>query len=134
MLNLYVLLLLFSRRWLDYLLSRIVYQAKAFVMHSYRDFDEVANRIDSIIRRLNQIEGKATEMKEELRNHLEVRVKRAVHELFEYLKSEEVRTRFNSWTLDEVPKKGSSWEETNSNITKALKKKAARKHRAMGRR
>ena len=79
--------------------------------------------MNSIIRRLNQIEGKATEMKKELRNHLEVRVKRAVHELSEYLKSEEIRVRFNSWTLHEVPKKGSSWEETNSNITKALKKR-----------
>lgn len=92
-------------------------------MHAYRDRDEVAKRMDSIIRRLNQIEGKATEMKDELRNHLEVRVKRAVHELSEYLKSEEVRARFNSWTLDEVPKKGSSWEETNSNIAKVLKKR-----------
>jgi len=79
--------------------------------------------MDSISRRLNQIEGKATEMKEELRNHLEVRVKRAVHELSEYLKSEEVRARFNSWTLDEVPKKGSSWKETSSNIAKVLKKR-----------
>jgi len=110
-------------KWLNYLLSRILYQANAFVMHAHRDHDEVAKRMDSIIRRLDQIEGKATEMKEKLRNHLEVRVKCAVHELSEYLKSDEVRTRFNSWTLDEVPKKGSSWEEIDSNITKVLKKR-----------
>ena len=29
-------------RWLDYLLSRIVYQAKAFVMNAERDRDKVA--------------------------------------------------------------------------------------------
>jgi len=73
-----------------------------------------------ISRRLVQIEEKETEVMEELRNHLEARVKSAVHELSEYLKSDDVKARFTTWTLDEVPKAEGSWEETNSNITKAL--------------
>lgn len=122
-LNLSLIIVIFFRRWLDYLLSRIVYQAKAFAMHAYRDRNEVAKRMDSIIRRLDQIEEKATKMKGELRNHLEDCAKRAVHELSEYLKSDEVRARFNSWNLDEGPKVESSWEETESNITEVLKKR-----------
>ena len=79
--------------------------------------------MDSIIRHLDQIEEKATKMTGELRNHLEDCVKRAVHELSQYLKTDEVRARFNSWNLDEVPKVESSWEETKSNITEVLKKR-----------
>jgi len=71
-------------------------------------------------RPLVQIEEKETEVMEELHNHLEARVKSAVHELSEYLKSDDVKARFTTWTLDEVPKTEGSWEETNSNITKAL--------------
>ena len=92
-------------------------------MHACRDRNEVAKRMDSIIRHLDQIEEKATKMTGELRNHLEDCVKRAVHELSQYLKTDEVRARFNSWNLDEVPKVESSWEETKSNITEVLKKR-----------
>ncbi|XP_020627092.1 uncharacterized protein LOC110064386 [Orbicella faveolata] len=107
-------------KWLDYLLSRIIYQAKAFVMNASRDHGEVAERMDSIKRRLVQIEERETEMMEELGNHLEARVKSAVDELSEYLKSDDVKACFTTWILDEVPKAEGSWEETNSKITKAL--------------
>ena len=115
-----VLLLLFYRRWLDYFLSRIVYQAKAFVMNASRDQDKVANIFALIIIRLMRIEKKQTEVMEELHNYLKARVRGAVQKLGEYLKSDDVRNRFTTWTLDEVPKAESSWEVTKSNITKAL--------------
>ena len=57
---------------------------------------------------------------EELHNYLKARVRGAVQKLGEYLKSDDVRNRFTTWTLDEVPKAESSWEVTKSNITKAL--------------
>jgi len=89
-------------------------------MNASRDQREVAKRMNSIICRLDQIEEKETEVMEELRNQLEASVKSAVHELSEYLKSDDVKARFTTWTSDEVPKAEGSWEETNSNITKAL--------------
>jgi len=89
-------------------------------MNTSRDRAEVAERMDSIICRLDQIEEKETEMMEELRNQLEALVKSAVHELSEYLKSDDVKARFTTWTFDEVPKEEGSWAVTNSNITKAL--------------
>ena len=79
--------------------------------------------MDSIIRRLSQIERKETQMIEELRNDMETSVKSAVHKLSEYLKSKDVKARFTTWTLDEVPKEESSWEITYSNITKVLQKR-----------
>ena len=111
---------LFLCRWLDYFLSRIIYQAKAFVMNAFRDHHEVAEKMESIITRLLMIEEQQTQVMEELRNLLKTHVKDAVHVLSEYLNSRDVRARFTSWTLDEVPKAESSWEVTKSNISKAL--------------
>ena len=79
--------------------------------------------MDSIIRRLSQIEKKETQMIEELRNHMEASVKSAVQELSEYLTSDDVKVRFTTWTLDEVPKAEIPWEVTNSNITRVLQKR-----------
>jgi len=107
-------------RWLDYLLSRIIYQAKAFVMNASRDHDKVADKMALIISRLLQIEEKQTEVMEELRRYLKIRVSDAVQKLSEYLKSRAARARFTTWTLDEVPKAEGSWEVTYSRITKAL--------------
>ena len=113
-------ILLFYCRWLDYFLSRIVYQAKAFVMNASRDQDKVATILALIIHRLLRIEERQTEVMEELHRFLKARVKDAVRKLGEHLKSDDVRNRFTTWTSDEVPKAESSWEVTKSNITKAL--------------
>ena len=93
-------------------------------MNASRDHHEVVQRMESIICRLSQIEEKETQMIEELRNHMEASVKSAVHELSEYLKSDDVKARFTTWTLDEVPNAESCyWEVTQSNITKVLQKR-----------
>ena len=111
---------LFLCRWLDYFLSRIIYQAKAFVMNASRDHYEVAEKMESIITRLFLIEKQQSQVMEELHNLLKARVKDAVHELSEYLSSHDIRARFTSWTLDEVPNVESSWEVTKNNISKVL--------------
>ena len=92
-------------------------------MNASRDQGEVAKRMDSIICRLSQIEEKETQMIEELRNHMKASVKIAVQELSKYLKSDDVKARFTTWTLDEVPNAEGSWEATSSNITKVLQKR-----------
>ncbi len=107
-------------RWLDYLLSRINYQAKAFVMNASRDHDKVVHKMALILLRLFVIEKQQTQVIEDLHNYLKARVDRAVQKLSEYLNSDGVRSRFTSWTLDEVPKAESSWEVTKSNIAKVL--------------
>ena len=90
-------------RWLDHLLARIIYQAKAFVMNASRDHDKVADKMALIMFRLRQIEEKQTEVMEELQRHLKIRVSGAMQKLSEHLLSRDVRARFTSWTLDEVP-------------------------------
>ena len=89
-------------------------------MNASRDQDKVASILALILIRLMRIEEKQTEVMAELHNYLKARVKDAVQKLGEYLKSDDVRNRYTTWTLDEVPKAESSWEVTKSNITKAL--------------
>ena len=89
-------------------------------MNASRDQHKVAKKLASIIIRLIQIEDKQSEVMEELRNYLKARVRGAVQKLSEHLKSDDVRNRFTTWTLDEVPKAESSWEVTKNIITKAL--------------
>ena len=85
-----------------------------------REQDKVTTILLLIIDRLARIEEKQTEVMEELHNFLKARVKDAVQKLGEYLKSDDVRNRFTTWALDEVPKADASWKVTKSNITKAL--------------
>ena len=107
-------------RWLDYLLSRIVYQAKAFVMNVERDRDKVAKKMERINNRLSAIESEQSKVVEDLRKHLKAKIEEAVQKLSIFLKSDEVRTRFTSWKLDEVPEIEVSWQITENNINKAL--------------
>ena len=89
-------------------------------MNASRDQDKVATILALIIFRLIRIEEKQAEVMEELHHFLKARVKDAVQKLGKHLKSDDVRNRFTTWTLDEVPKAESSWEVTKANITKAL--------------
>ncbi len=89
-------------------------------MNASRDHDKVARKMALILLRLVLIEKQQTKVMEELHKYLKDRVDGAVQRLSEYLKSDDVRTRFTTWTLDEVPKAESSWEVTKSNIAKVL--------------
>ena len=90
------------------------------MINAYRDQSEVAEKMESIIVRLFVIEKQQNRVMEELTYLLKARVNDAVHMLSEYLNSSDMRARFTSWTLDEVPKAESSWEVTKSKISKAL--------------
>jgi len=106
---------------MDCLLSRIIYQGKAFVMNAFRDHTQVQLKMNRILRRLSQIRVEQGQIIEKLREDMKVYVSHAVKRLSKYLQSTDVRGRFTSWTLDEVPKAEYSWEVTKSNITKALR-------------
>ena len=118
-----VLFVVISYRWLDYLLSRIIYQAKAFVMNASRDRDKVIQKMGEIVNRLEAIEEQQSEVVAGLRQYLKTRTNVALQRVTEYLSSEEVKARFTSWTLDEVPRSEDSWEVTRNQIAKALSRR-----------
>ena len=99
-----ILFVFLSFRWLDYLLSRINYQARAFVMNASRDRDKVNQKMGEIVNRLEAIEEQQTEVVADLHQYLETRTNVALQKVTEYLLWEEVKARFTSWTLDEVPR------------------------------
>ena len=115
-----VLFVFLSFRWLDYLLSRIIYQARAFVMNASRDRDKVNQKMGEIVNRLEAIEEQQIEVVADLHQYLKKRTNVALQKVTEYLSSEEVKARFTSWTLDEVPRSEDSWEVTRNQIAKAL--------------
>ena len=96
------------------------YQAKAFVMNVSRDRVQVASKMALILARLVRIEKQQDAVMEDLNNYLDTRVNSAVQKLSDYLSSDDVRRRFTSWTLDEVPKAESSWEVTENSITQLM--------------
>ena len=118
-----VLFVVISYRWLDYLLSRIIYQARAFVMNASRDRDKVIQKMGEIVYRLEAIEQQQSEVVADLHQYLKTRTNVALQRLSEYLSSEEVKARFTSWTLDEVPSSEDSWEVTENQIAKVLSRR-----------
>ena len=115
-----VLFVGFSYRWLDYLLSRIIYQARAFVMNASRDRDKVFQKMGEIVKRLEAIEKQQSEVVAGLHQYLKARTNVALQKVTEYLSTEEVKSRFTSWTLDEVPRSEDSWEITRNQIGKVI--------------
>ena len=92
-------------RWLNCLLSRIEFQAKAFVMNASRDREEASEKITQILHRLNAIEKQQDKVMADLWKYLKERTDETVQQLSEYLSSEEVKARFitfDSLTVNEM--------------------------------
>ena len=89
-------------------------------MNASRDREKATQKITLIIRRLDEIEKQQDKVMEDLHKYLKERVDDAVQQLSEYLSSEEVKARFTSWTMDEVPKTGGTWDETDYHINEVL--------------
>ncbi|XP_067035313.1 uncharacterized protein [Acropora muricata] len=110
-------------RWLDFLLSRIIFQAKAFISNALRDRREVSTKMTKILERLAAIETQQNKVMEELTEYLVERVDDALTQLSKYLSTEDVRKSFTSWTLDDAPKAEMSWEATENLIKKTLSRR-----------
>ena len=92
-------------------------------MNVSRDRQVVLEKIRQILHRLAFIEKQQNKVMADLNEYLKSGVDGAMQKLCKYLSSEEVKTRFTSWTLDEVPKAESSWEVTGNEIMKTLSRR-----------
>ena len=88
-----------------------------------RDREEVVRKINRILLRLLFIEQQQNKVMADLNKYLKTREDEALLKLSKYLSSAEVKTRFTSWTLDEVPKAESSWGVTENQIMKVLSRR-----------
>ncbi|XP_022797833.1 uncharacterized protein LOC111336065 [Stylophora pistillata] len=110
-------------RWLDYLLARIAYHTKAFICNSSEDRENVMERMKLIAERLHSIERRQGTVRKELQTFLKNQTDIALSALSKYLKSQEFKEKFSSWTKDDVPNTEGSWEVTKNYIQKALMKR-----------
>ena len=105
---------------MEYLLSRITVQLKAFLSNASKSREEVHDKLDKIRRRLSDIESEQSEMMPELEQYSKRSTDEAMKKLSQYLSTEKVKRRFTSWTLDEVPEVEGSWEVTEFQIMKVI--------------
>ena len=110
-------------RWLDYLLTRMVYHTKTFLQNSPKDHQKVDERIKVIAERLLNIEKQQSSINKELKAYLENKTDYAVSTLSKHLRSSAVVEKFTSWTLDDVPNTEESWDATRNSIQKAITKR-----------
>ena len=106
----------FILRWLDYLLARMALQTKAFIRDCSKGRKNAIDRIIFTTDRLQSFERQQDTVSKELQSYLESKTDHAVSALSRYLKSPEVMQQFSSWTLDDVPNTGESWELTKNYI------------------
>lgn len=89
-------------------------------MNASRDREKVKEKITQILLRLELIEKQQDKVMADLRKYLNERIDNAVQQFSEYLSSEDVKGRFTTWTLDEVPKAGERWLVTERLINRTL--------------
>ena len=107
-------------RWLDYLLKRIIIQAKMLMNYAARNREEVKQKMEEIHLRLEKIKIEKDKVTEELAKDLEACINYVVRQLTEYLSSEDVKKFFTTWEPEEVPVGFSSWGGTKEKVTKLL--------------
>ena len=130
----FIMYVIYCCRWLDYLLSRIVFQAKAFVMNACRDREKAREMITQILHRLDAIDKQQDKVMADLRKYLKERIDDTVQRLSKYLLSAEVIARFTT-CHPEIP----HWElgmfgETPPSVQNSTIKTVSRNHTGVGRR
>ena len=101
----------------------MVFHTKAFINNSFKDRQEVFDRMILINERLRGIEEKENSVGRELQEYLENQTESAVTSLSKYLTSSDVVQKFTSWTLDDTPRAMGKWEVTKIYIQEALTKR-----------
>ena len=92
-------------------------------MNASRDRSKNDQKVRQIVSRLELIEEQQSEVVGDLYRYLKHRESEALRELLSYLSSEEVKARFTSWTLDEVPRSEETWSVTKNEVTKVLSRR-----------
>ena len=110
-------------RWLDRVIQRIIYQAKASVKNASRNRSQLYEKTRKIDQFLEAFEKKQMEAVAGLHQFQRTLEHGALQKLSAYLSSEEVKARFTSWTLDEVPESEGNWDDTVQEIKNPLSKR-----------
>lgn len=108
---------------LDRVIQRIINQAKVSVKNASTNRSQLCkkkSRIDQFSEAFAKKQPQAVAGLHEFQRTLE---HGALQKLSAYLLSEEVKARFTSWTLDEVPGSEDNWDDTIKEIKNLLSKR-----------
>ena len=107
-------------RWLYKLLSRIFFQAKAHVVNASGSPEEIKEKLEKIVSRLEKIENVQEKGIKDLRKMFDEKVDEIVEPLLKHLSSKGVEERFISWSLEEAPAERGSWTEVEEKVNTLL--------------
>lgn len=107
-------------RWLKDVLSVMIAEAETVLKTFSSKLENVAEEIKQLNDALEYIKSHKDEIMKGLYKHFESLELEALNRACEYLSSEDVKSRFTSWTEEEVAQEGSDWEETKRNIESAF--------------
>ena len=110
-------------RLLDDLLSRLIHRTQAFIKTSSKDAAKNRIKIQSVLERLEELDGRQKEVIRDLQAHLDSKTKRALEMLLQYLKSKDVKARFCHWDDGQIPQ-GESFEKLASAVEALCKNRA----------
>ena len=107
-------------RWLDLAISRMAYHMKMVMDHCPSTDRKI---VSSHFERLRDVEMRLCSIEYELQEYFRKLADDAVRVLSNHLQSCEVMEQFTSWTLDDIPHAGESWEVTEHLIQDAFMKR-----------
>ncbi|PFX15324.1 hypothetical protein AWC38_SpisGene20448 [Stylophora pistillata] len=109
-------------RWLDFVISRMAYHMKMVMDFLCSPTDrKIVSDLHS--ERLCDVEKRLCSVEYELQEHFRKLADDAVRILSNHLQSCKVVEKFTSWTLDDIPDTGESWEVTDYFIQDALRER-----------
>ena len=108
---------------MDRVIQRIINQAKVSVKNASRNRSQLYEKTRKIDQFLEAFEKKQMEAVAGLHQFQKTLEHGALQKLSAYLSSEEVKARFTSWTLDEVPGSEGNWDDTIKEIKNLLSKR-----------
>ena len=106
---------------MDLVLFHVFKLTDFFTRETQSNTEKTRERMDSIERRVQDIDEKQQKVKDDMVARLKDQSRFFYSKLCEYVNSSEFQQKFCSWTdSDPVPPKGDTWRTTKTNIEKAI--------------
>ena len=90
------------------------------VANALRSPEEIDERMEKIVCRLKKIEKDEKQVIKDFHKLFNDQVNSVVQRLSKHLSSDDIKTRFTSWSLDEAPDENGSWDEVEENVNNVL--------------
>ncbi|XP_028395813.1 dual serine/threonine and tyrosine protein kinase-like [Dendronephthya gigantea] len=105
-------------RWLNDVLSRLIFQTKLLINRAQKE--DVHVTVATAMKKLAMIEQKLVESVKSLRKELTNETKKAADQLSQHFSSDVIKNNVLSWDEDQCPEIENTWEETERKIAEVI--------------